>query len=226
MALPATDAFTSASDQTLTAYSASWTNNGSSEFTVLAASDDVGPTTNVTHADEIAHWNADTFADDQYALGKTTTMVTPGDIGPAVRVDASAMTAYVYSSDSSASFLGKYVAGAYTQLGSNGSAAVVNDILKVTVVSTTVTPYINSSTTGTPGAQTDSAITSGSGGIYGYRASSVCRLDDWEGGDVGGSAYTVNKSEGVTVTESAGVNILLSIAITPETTRAQGVKVR
>jgi len=180
MALPASDTFTSASDQALTTYSSSWTNNAGA-FQVLGATDDVK--SNTSSNETCAHWNADTFANNQYA--QVTVKAISGDtpMGPAVRCHASANTYYGFYGDSTASYLFKVVSGSWTQIGSNGSAVAVNDVLKLTVSGTTLTPTKNGSTTGTPGAQTDSSISSGYAGICGYH-NSAARLDNWEGGNL------------------------------------------
>jgi hypothetical protein len=100
MSLPATDTFTSASDQALTTYSSSWTNNHGA-FQVLGATDDVK--SNTSSDETCAHWNADAFGNDQYAQVKITAVSGDTPMGPAVRCYASANTYYGYYGDSSAS---------------------------------------------------------------------------------------------------------------------------
>jgi len=181
MALPATDVFTSASDQALTTYSASWTNN-SGAFQVVGATDDVMANSSGNECG--AHWNADSFNNNQYAQAKVTARSASGVVGAAVRCHASAATYYGYYTDSGASYLFKMVAGSWTQLGSNAAALAVNDIIRIEANGTTITPKKNGSTTGTPGAQTDSAIASGYAGLSGYGNQTTARVDNFEGGNL------------------------------------------
>lgn len=184
MALPATDAFTAANGTVLTTYSASWTNNNGS-FAINTNS--VHPNNGAVD-DQAAHWNADVFSNDQYSQGTIVALGATIFIGVSVRCHASAFTFYCIDSDSAdGTYLSKYVAGVYTALGSTGSVLVVSDVLKLEVSGTTLTPKKNGSLLVTPGAQTDSAIASGSAGIAGAGNGTTSRLDSWEGGNLGGA---------------------------------------
>lgn len=179
MTLPATDTFTVSSDQALTTYSASWTyNNGA--FTVLAASDDVKSITSLTET--AAHWNADSFNNDQYSQG-TKRGTTSNCIGVAVRCHASSAIWYGYYTDGGTQWLYKNNGATWTQLSTSTTDVADGDTLRLEVSGTTLTARLNGSTTNAPASQTDSAIASGYAGLCGYD-NSTPRIDDWEGGNL------------------------------------------
>lgn len=185
MALPATDTFTAADGTALTTYSASWTlNDGNFAINTNSVH------SNAATVETGAHWNADTFNDNQYALG-TIVAIGANPMGVAVRAHATAATWYGFYSDTGGSYLHKNVAGVWTQLGSTGAAFSVNDIIRIEVSGATVTPMRNGATISPPGAQTDSAIASGSAGITGYNNSTSSRVDGWEGGNLAGGATSI-----------------------------------
>lgn len=182
-ALPATDAFTTGSDQALTTYSASWSNN-SNVFQVLTASGTVKA--NSFDAECAARWNADTFNNDQYAIGSVS--ANSGGAGYAIGIAtrcsiSGAATYYHWYSTTTAAYLGKFITGTWTQLGTDGSAWSAGATCRLDANGTTITPKINGSAV-TPGAQTDSGIASGSAGLSGYSNSSSTTLDNWEGGNI------------------------------------------
>lgn len=185
-ALPATDAFTTASDQALTAYSSNWTYNQGT-FTVLAATDDVKSITSQTET--AAHWNADSFNNDQYSQG-TKRGMTGNCIGVAVRCHASSATWYGFYTDGLDSWLYKNNGATWTQLSTSGTDVADGDTLRIEASGTTLTARLNGSTSGAPAAQSDSSIASGYAGICGYD-NSTPRIDDWEGGNLSTGA-TVN----------------------------------
>ena len=177
MALPATDNFTAANGTALTTYSANWTlNNGNFAINTNAVYPNSGSTENG------AHWNADTFNNDQYSQGDLISEALGRAIGVAVRCHASAATFYGWYNDTAGSYLFKMVAGVWTQLGADQASWAVNDIPRIEAEGTTIRGLVNGSTVIT---QTDSAIASGSAGLSGYHAASSVRLDNWEGGDLG-----------------------------------------
>jgi hypothetical protein len=186
MALPASDAFTDVNGTQLTAHSASWTLNFE-DFDIQ--SNALAPDAPSGYVDALAHWNADAFNNDQYAQA---VFVSAGSAdrcaGVAVRVAAASTdTGYLWYSATavgSASYLGKYVAGSWTQLGSNGAKWSNGDTCRLEASGTTITPKINGSTLNPPNAQTDSAIASGYAGVSGYGDSTTNKIDDWEGGNL------------------------------------------
>jgi len=195
-ALPATDTFTVAVDTNFSSY-ANWTVNSGS-LQVLQATDDVRPNSN---NEDAAHWNADAFGADQYSLGTITAAANNIYIGVAVRAAASGATYYGwYGEGVGVNYLHKNVSGTYTDIASEGTSWAVNDLLKLVVSGTTLTPTKNGGSTGTPGVQTDSSISSGYAGLVGY-GTGATRIDDWEGGNVGGGAQTVTVNQ-VTETDT------------------------
>ncbi len=189
-ALPATDAFTAANGTALTTYSTNWALN-SGNFAINTNA--VHP--NQTTAECGARWTADVFGNDQYSQGRLANLTTTGQtVGVAVRMATSGAASYYgYYADGSGSgktFLFKMVSGTWTQLGSLGAALSANDVLRLEVSGTTLTPKVNGATQSPPGAQSDSALSSGAGGLSGYSVSTSMRLDDWEGGNLAAPAIT------------------------------------
>jgi len=138
MALPATDTFTAADGTALTTYSASWTNNvGAWAINTNAAY------SNTLNLETGVHWNADVFDNGQYAQAVAVAVAASNWRGPAVRCHASDATYYGYYGDTTTKFMFKSVAGTWTQIGSTGGATSVNDVLRLEVSGTTLTPKIN-----------------------------------------------------------------------------------
>ncbi len=186
MALPATDTFTAADGTALTTYSANWTLNGGG-FSIYS-----NALCNNGSGDYAAHWNADTFEDDQYASCKIT--VGSSYIGPAVRVASGSTKTYygIYGGGSTA-YMYVAVDGGWTQLGSTGSAWATNDVIRIEANGTTISSTKNGSATGMPGPVTNNSIASGYAGVTGYAGlDTTHRLDDWEGGNLGGAAADVS----------------------------------
>jgi len=175
MALPATEAFTG-TDGT-SPPNANWTNH---DLGVQIKSNAVA----ATGTDGFAYWNADVFADDQYAqvtlVGGAFTAA-----GPGVRMsgDATAANDYAYFLSCIVSFstkLHKRLAGVLTEIADLGPVPATSDVMKLTVAGTTLTAYKNGVAGGSP--QTDSAIASGSAGVYVNGTAAVA--DTWEGGNL------------------------------------------
>lgn len=187
MTLPATDAFTAASDAALQTYSANWTISAGA-FQVLAASDVVCPYSNGVESG--AFWNADAFAANQYAQGALTGIVDSGSaIGVAVRCTAGGNYYGLYYGAGAGGglYLFKMVGGAWIEI---ASATVgiwsVGDVIRLEVEGTTLTPKRNGVLIAAIGTKTDSSLSSGAAGLSGYDALSECNLDNWEGGNLGG----------------------------------------
>lgn len=188
MALPATDAFTAASDAALQTYSANWTISAGA-FQVLAASDVVCPFG--WGVESGAFWNADTFAANQYAQGALTGIINASaSIGVAVRAASGGNYYGLYYSASGGGslWLFKVVSGAWSELGAAYGLGTwsVGDVLRLEVEGTTLTPKRNGVLIAAIGTKTDSSLSSGAAGICGYDALSECNLDNWEGGNLGG----------------------------------------
>lgn len=183
MALPATDAFTDTNGTALTTHSASWTEN--------VAGFDIQSNALASNgaSDTMAHWNADTFNDDQYAqIVEATTSATGSFLGPAVRVATSAHTGYYCVGQYAASTdweTGKFVGGTWTAINSNLTGPSNGTTVAAKISGTSFTVEFD----GTPQASyafTDSAISSGSGGVCGYGTSASRIMDTWEAGNLGG----------------------------------------
>ena len=181
MALPATDNFTGSNGTQLTTYSGSWTlNTGDFDIQTNAlAADSSGNESG-------AHWNADSFGNDQYAI-ITLAAVSSAYVGPAVRCAASGATYYGWSISNYDAYGFKQVSGTWTQLYNNGTAGAASNTMRIEAEGTSIRFIKNGSTLYTA---TDSAIGSGSSGVSGYGDSSTCRMDDWEGGNIGAAAIT------------------------------------
>jgi len=183
MALPATDTFTGTTGTQLTTYSANWTLClGDFDIQSNALSADAS-------GNNGAGWNADAFNDDQYAEATFAAVFQFVYLGVAVRCDVGTPddTFYLFYSDSTdGSYLEKIVNGAETQLGNKGATFAVNDVIRIEASGTTITPIKNGGTLNPPNAQTDASISSGAAGVSGYDDSAFIRIDNWEGGNLGG----------------------------------------
>jgi hypothetical protein len=185
MALPATDTFTTGSDQLLTTYSASWTNSVNT-FNVVAATDDV--VCNTSTSEHGAWWNADTFNADHYSQIVVSAIAPNGYIGAACRMTASG-NYYGFYGEAGSRESFELNGGTYTGKASDAVALAVSDIVRIEASSSTLTCKINGSTVGGLGF-TDSTHTGGSAGITGWSNISGSRLDTFEGGDLAGGAVT------------------------------------
>ncbi len=212
MTLPATDTFTGTNGTNLTTYSASWsyTAYASNKFAINS-----NAIYSIFSSDGVfAYWNADAFANAQYSQVKLVAVASGVYLGPAVRLSNSADTGYYLEGDSGdGSYLYKRVAGTETQLGSVGGVAAANQVWRLEANGSTITPKKDGATTGTPGAQTDSAIASGYAGICCWGSSTSARIDDWEGGNLstGGSGALSGTLDALTAS-SAGTLPLVGVA--------------
>lgn len=191
MALPKTDSFTTGSDQHLHDYDANWVDNNSAVWSVVASTDDAYQSTSGTGGEGAAHWAGDTFDDNQYAQGKITA-VSGNSIGVSVRCSSgSTGTYYGFYCTITDHYLFKLVVGGFTQIGSTDTTnGAVNEIIRLEVSGTSLTPKINGAVWG-QGAKTDDAIDSGYAGLTGYSSGTGCRIDDFEGGNLEGGCVEV-----------------------------------
>lgn len=148
-----------------------------------------------TSANCLNRWSADSFANDQYSR------VTIGDSdrdkqGPGVRLSGSGATSSGYVLSTWLGFgwqLYRVDAGAFTEIAADtdGSHAyALGDVAELQVSGTSLTVLKNgSAVTGMP--VTDATYGSGAAGIYANTTSG--RLEQWEGGDLGGGSGTVGK---------------------------------
>lgn len=173
-ALPASDAMTDTNGTPLTTHSASWTINANG-FTINAANAATGNSS----VFNMAHWNADTFSDDQYSEAVTADISATRYPGAAVRVAASANTGYYCYENTTTLLLQKIVAGTQTGISSIAVTGANGDTIRLEVSGTSLSCYQNSVLK--LGPTSDSAIASGSSGIAVFSSGSV---DSWEGGNL------------------------------------------
>jgi hypothetical protein len=141
----------------------------------------------------LALWNADVFSNDQYSQAK---YLGGAFAGVGVRHSGSAGSRnayYLLCNQAGATRLTKVVAGTLTDLIAPGSVPdpATNDIIKISVVGTLITVYINGVS---QGSANDSSLTSGSAGVLFYDTNA--ELDDWEGGNAGGGAVLTGTAIG------------------------------
>jgi hypothetical protein len=135
---------------------------------------------------DLLYWNADSFADDQYAQFVFQAHGTNDYMGPACRV-TSGGNGYGFLQDNNS--IRKIVSGVDSSLGTVTATWSVNDVVKMTCVGTTIEIFQNGVSVG---SLTDATFTSGSAGVYGYPGTGN-RVDDWAAGNVGGSPPTTLK---------------------------------
>jgi len=129
---------------------------------------------------------AATFTADQEASVKYTARGSFDFAGPAVRIASSAATGYAVYADgvnSSDRRLVRVTGQTRTAIGTAAIVPVAGDVVKLRVVGTTLTVYVNGSLVDTV---TDSTYASGQPGMY-YLLDNVSatRLDDFIADDVG-----------------------------------------
>jgi hypothetical protein len=176
MTLPASDNFTGTNGTAVQVNNSGWGVNTSGM--VIQSNALAGNTLN---HDAFIYWNADAFNNDQYSQLTVVAVTANTYAGPAVRMaKSSTQTAYFLQGDSGDGlYLMKIVSSTETQLGSAGAVLAANDVLRLDVVGTTLTPKKNGSAVSPPGAQTDSSIASGAAGINIFNNSTGTLVDDW-----------------------------------------------
>ena len=165
-------------------------------------------TNHLTGATDIAwqgaFWNANSFNNDQWSQGTVGTIYHLQ--GVTVRASASTNSFYMFGSYSSTHYrLYKVTAGTAVQLGSDYGAPVANDVIKLSVTGTVLTPYIN----GTPQSTvSDATFASGSAGVMLFDTSA--NLDDWSGGDNLGTVVNPTFTYGTGIYPLSGLSETLS----------------
>ncbi len=178
-ALPATDNFNRAGP----GLGANWTDN-TGTFQIVSS---VDVASNTASLYVFNHWNADTFANDQYSFGTVTATSGGNNIGVSARAATGATaTGYIYNCDNGTHYLIKFVSGTDTTLGTAANACTVNDVLRIEANGTSIVGKRNG--LNHVGPITDSAITSGFAGLSGWGAGTTPRIDNWEGGNLGAAA--------------------------------------
>lgn len=128
----------------------------------------------------LAYWDADAFADDQYAEATLPAgSVADGTyVGPAVRVSGS--SGYVLMGDTDEIYLIRLDTGTPTILESYAEGLASGGMLRLEISGTNLHAYKGVTSLGT---HSDATHASGSAGIVGY-ANGPQYIDSWEGGDL------------------------------------------
>lgn len=197
MALPKTETFTDSDATLLDAHDANWVfvDDGGpfdSEWTI---------TSNSAYSSKSAQaqcwWAGDTFDDDQYAEAEVVAIddSVTGQFGVCCRSDTGGTTRTYYfftfrNFAGGSQILGKVVAGTETVLDSTSGDLSVNDIIRIEAEGTTIRALVNDSEIL---SVTDSSISSGAAGLAATNMTVTGnRLDNWEGGNLGGAAAPLN----------------------------------
>jgi hypothetical protein len=173
MALPATDTFTGANNDPL---SANWTTaQGGFAIWNNAAYGTDGAVLN------LAFWNADAFAADQYA--QATLAATSNGAGLCVRMGV-AKNGYGFSIvDTTEIKIDRFDAGIFTTLQSVSGLTITNGQLwRLEVSGSDIKVFQDGVQRGT--TQVDATYTTGSAGLYAALASGA-EIDNFEGGNLG-----------------------------------------
>ena len=177
MSLPFHETFTAA-DQDLSTYDANWIDmfDTTDKLRFIGNACAAG----ATAQDIYSYWTGDAFTDDQCCqavIGGATSNYVSLVVRAAGTVGAG--TAQGYNWYPSLGLVHKIGStGTNTQINTTfGTTAVVGDTVKLTIVGTTISCYINESLVGTC---TDATYTSGSPGL-GISGASGATLDEWYG---------------------------------------------
>lgn len=131
------------------------------------------------------YYNAVVLPNAQYVkcvIGSVVETVTDNGAGPMARMATGAQTGYLVQGNTHETRLYKAVAGAFTQLGSDGPAVTTGDVLEIDANGTSLTVFKNGTAIcGTP--VTDSSITSGNGGFWLSSPAQQISIDNWEAGN-------------------------------------------
>lgn len=207
MSLPATDNFDGGDNgEALATYNANWTvNAGAFTISKPAADGSVYPSSG-SAVDCLAHDNANTYDNDQYSQAVAETQDGIKN-GPAVRVASSDETAYSYRQSNITAYLYKTVTGTDTWKAQVTLACAAGDLLYLQISGTTLSA--KHAGADVFGNITDASIASGSAGIYGdaWGGSTHSKLDDWEGGNLGGGATELTVA-GLSHSHAAGAPVL------------------
>lgn len=115
-------------------------------------------------------------------IGSVVETVTDNGAGPMARMATGAQTGYLVQGNTHETRLYKAIAGAFTQLGSDGPAVTTGDVLEIDANGTSLTVFKNGTAIcGTP--VTDSSITSGNAGFWLSSPGQQISIDNWDAGD-------------------------------------------
>lgn len=176
-----TDAFTGTTGDDLDVYnSTNWQSNAQNDIDTNAAAADA----NIGNYGFSAV-NGITFADDQYSEATVLGLHGSRGIGVACRIDSDTFhdDGYLFECRTGATQLASMVTGTTSQL-SSASTIATNDVIRIEAEGTTITAYINGSTTNAPAATTNSDHSGGVGGLCAYGRQNSAQVDDLDTGDI------------------------------------------
>jgi hypothetical protein len=173
MALPATDTFAGANGSPI---GANWTDlDGGFEIDTNAAK-------GTDSGWNFTYWDADTFADNQYAQGAFINFAGVFS-GPAVRAAATRCYYAMVTSSTEIALARLDAAASSTTLQTIGSLSISSgDLIRIEAEGSTLRVFLNGVQVGTD--QTDATYSSGSAGIVTF--SPNAGLDNFEAGNLGG----------------------------------------
>jgi len=125
-------------------------------------------------------WPANQYS--EITVGSVVGTVTDEGVGATVRgVFSGNLTMYITQSNTHETRLYKVVAGAYTQLGSDGPSVATGDVIRLTANGTSITVTKNGTSII---SVTDSSVTTGTPGIWTTNAGGRGSISLWAGGDL------------------------------------------
>jgi hypothetical protein len=174
-----------------TSLSANWTTDDSNVKVLAVSTGSVHGNTSSNHA--LAHWIA-VFKNDQFAQATITALNgnSVNTIGPGVRISGSDQTAYfLWARGNGATEFDKWVHGTSTALAScTGYTVTVGDVLRIEASGSTITAKKNGAAI-CGGPVTDTDISSGAPGIFGYDLGTSA-ISTWSGGNLDASSPQVS----------------------------------
>lgn len=181
-----TDAFTGTNDTALTTHNAAWVQGTSSGVMEIQSNGCAG---NADASDGFYYYNQ-TFAAAHYSQCVLAAAGTES-IGVVVRAQTAAKSCYYAGCWASGGllFAGETIAGTDTDWDSGQVDPNVGQSFGLYIDETTTTTVyykVNGATIATYTSK--SALTGGKAGVWRFQGSTGTRIDDWEGGDVGGVA--------------------------------------
>jgi len=183
MALPKQEPFTAA-DQNLVTYNASWVENGGG-FRIVSNQCD----SKAGRSGNMQHWEGDGVpSNTHYAKATIKAYGAPwGYIGVAVRCASASDEGYYLFAFNSESYIGTNISGSYIDIGGERGPFAVNDILELRASATgKLQIFKNGSQVGTD--ILDTTYSAGYFGLSAYDPARDSRIDDWEGGNLGGAS--------------------------------------
>lgn len=184
MTVLASDAFTRANNADL---GTDWTAPSGTGATLKVLTNEAANSTSATFC--LEYWSGalvggGAWPNDQYAqitVGTVVETSTDNGAGPAIRISTSADTFYISQTNTHETRVYKAVAGAFTQMGSDGAACAAGNTLRLTMTGTSISALKNGVTF--IGPVTDAGIASGKAALW-ISGTATATANDWEGGDI------------------------------------------